>query len=171
MNTLDQLTETLLPALELAGIVEGEYLIIGSAAEFIGGYVDKFGDVDILVSKETFQRLIDDNFEWYYSETVDPKVKIIRIGFLDIISHEGDWLEKEKDSTHAYPILSPNNLIEWRLFAGRPKDQLRAWQLIHKFYAMLRQYLEPDPLPNKLLEIKTIEQNMFDYQTCLMEMR
>ena len=105
MNTLDQLTETLLPALELAGIVEG------------------------------------------------------------------DWLEKEKDSTHAYPILSPNNPIEWRLFAGRPKDQLRAWQLIHKFYAMLRQYLETGPTPNKLREIKTIEQNMFDYQTRLMEMR
>ena len=35
MNTLDQLTETLLPALELAGIVEGEYLIIGSVAETV----------------------------------------------------------------------------------------------------------------------------------------
>ena len=40
MNTHKQLNETLLPSLELTGIKNDEYLIVGSAGEFIGGYVE-----------------------------------------------------------------------------------------------------------------------------------
>ena len=130
MNTLGQLNKTLLPALELTGIRKGEYLIVGSAGEFIGGYVNKFGDVDILVNPETFQRLVDNNFVWYSADEMNTTVRIIRIGLLDIIEHHGDWLKAEKDSTYSLPVLKYYDLVEWRIQMGRPKDQLKAWQFV-----------------------------------------
>lgn len=170
MNTLGQLNKTLLPALELTGIRKGEYLIVGSAGEFIGGYVNKFGDVDILVNPETFQRLVDNNFVWYNADEMNTTVRIIRIGLLDIIEHHGDWLKAEKNSTYSLPVLKYYDLVEWRIQMGRPKDQLKAWQLIHTIYADLRSVLACDPPLSMLIKLKTSEQQMFDYQKRLMDL-
>lgn len=170
MNTHKQLNETLLPSLELTGIKNDEYLIVGSAGEFIGGYVDKFGDVDILVGPETFQRLIDNNFVCVYGDELETPVRIVRIGHLDIIEHHGDWLKAEKDKTYNLPILKCYDLVEWRIQMGRPKDQLKAWQLIHTIYADLRSVLACDPPLSMLVKLKTSEQQMFDYQKRLMDL-
>lgn len=170
MNTIEQLSKTLLPALEMTGIKQNEYLIVGSAGEFIAGFAKKFGDVDILVNPETFQRLVDNSFVWYHGDELETTVRIIRIGLLDIIEHHGEWLDKARSDAHNHPILTWNGMVDWRIYMGRPKDQLRAWQLNFAIYERARSVLKSDPPLIMLAELKDAEEQMFAYQKQLMEM-
>lgn len=171
MNTFADLVATLDPVLELLGIKKEEYLIIGSAAEYIGGYVEKFGDVDIYVSPETFKRLMGEYFE-VTVKTLDcgGSLRVIRVGMVDVIEHEGDWLNCDKDPRSKYPIPNRYGLIENRIQMGRVKDQVKAWQLIHTVYSELRAMAFRDPSLALLASMRTTEQTMFDFQTRLMEL-
>lgn len=171
MNTIEQLKDTLTPILELTGIEKDEYLIIGSAAEFLAGLGVVFGDVDLYISPKTFKRLVGNHFQYEISHETDTPTKIIRIGMVDIIEHNEDWLEKERNTLVSLPILGNPNLIEWRICTGRQKDQLKAFQLCHRLYSNLRTVALNDPPLSALVQLKAAEEMIFGFQQRLMEMR
>ena len=162
MNKLEQLNRTLLPVLDLVKIESTEYLIVASAAEFISGFCKSFNDVDIIVSEDVFNRLIDDMFQYELITFAGKNVRRIRVGSVDIIEHYGDWLDRPKHLVLDLPVLNTTDLIEWRIQTGRIKDQLRAWQIIHQVYEGKQ--------PETLLGWSGIEDKLFQYQQQLMEM-
>ena len=170
MNKLEQLNRALLPVLDLVKIKSTEYLIIGSAAEFISGFCKSFNDVDIIVSKDVFNRLIDDMFRYELITFAGKNVRRIRVGSVDIIEHYGDWLDRPKHLVTNLPVLGTEDLIEWRIETGRTKDQLRAWQIIHQIYADARPIVLSNPPLAALPGLLEIESKIFKYQQQLMEM-
>lgn len=131
MDKLTEFKETLIPVLSLTNLTNKDYLVVGSAAEFLAGIGISFGDIDLLVSKEIFKRLKDDEFVEIDREIDGKKFSTIRIGMVDIIEDNDNWLIHNPQYHHDFPTLNTVMLVEHRLWIGRKKDQLKAWQLIH----------------------------------------
>lgn len=171
MNTLKQLKETLLPILDMTNLSSSKFLIVGSAAEYLANLGVVFGDVDIYVSPETFKRLVDEEFKFEIKHETETPTRVIRIGMVDIIEHKGEWLNKEKTFANDFPVLTQQNMLEWRLWMGRSKDQLKAWQIIRTLYKPLQELLFLNPplavLNGVIPTIKYLEK----FQDRLMEMR
>lgn len=119
------------PVISLVSLKPEDYLIIGGAAESMIGFVSCFNDIDIIVSPETFKKLID--LEYVVTNINKPIAnRSITIGNVDIIEHLGDWIdENNKQMIGKYPVLKFHKMIEIRIAMGRDKDRLRAWELIH----------------------------------------
>lgn len=132
MNTLEQLEKLLPPVLQMTGIKEDEYLIVSGAAEFLAGLGTRFGDVDILISPKTFKRLRGEMFQYAIRDFAGKPTRVIRVGYVDLIEHTGDWFNVPRNPNVQYPIMDDEHLVKWRIEIGRHKDQLRAWQLIHQ---------------------------------------
>lgn len=121
MKTLKELSDALDPVLELTGI--SEYVMMGSAAEFMEDLALSFDDADILVTTETFNRLKADGYKVHLNLNVNRN--IIRIGRVDIIEHEGERI-KYGVSTSNYPHLNKVDLIEFRIESGREKRSIES---------------------------------------------
>lgn len=167
MNTLKEINTALQAVLDMAEITRDEYLIVGSAAEFIADLATRFGDIDIVVTKKTFTRLQKNMFQWTANNFAGQKSRVIRIGLVDIIElEEEEWLKAPRNQHVIYPILNDVYLIKWRISIGREKDQLRAWRMIHKLTTKPLQQIDLEPsmnpgdvdqillgLSNKLMEL------------------
>lgn len=171
MNTLNQLKNTLIPILEMTNLTADDFLIVGSAAEYIAGLGVVFGDVDIYVSPETFKRLTDDNFEYKTKHETNVPTRVIRIGMVDIVEHKGEWLNKPRSLNSELPILDNQHLIKWRIWMGRDKDQLKAWQVIHTILTPLQELLFSDPPLAVLSSVLPTIKILNGYQQQLMDMR
>jgi len=132
MNTIKQLEEALLPVLEMTQIKPDDYLIVSGAAEFLAGLSTRFGDVDVIINNETFRRLKREMYCYSTRDFAGKQCRVIRIGHVDLIEHTGDWFNVPRNSFIQYPIMDDEHLVKWRIEIGRPKDQLRAWQMIHQ---------------------------------------
>ena len=167
MNTLKEINTVLQSVLDMTEIARDEYLIVSSAAEYIAGLGTRFGDIDIVVTKKTFTRLQKNMFHWTTKDFAGQKIRVIRIGMVDIIELEDEkWLKAPRNQHAIYPILSDVYLIKWRIHIGREKDQLRAWQMIHKLTPKSLQQidLEPRVIPG------AVNQILFDLSNKLMEL-
>ncbi len=171
MNTLEQFKQTLIPVLELTSISHDEYLIIGSAAEFYAGLGVVFGDVDIIVSEETFKKVIGLGLTYVIQHETSTPTRVIRVGLVDIIEHKGEWLNKPRREDLSFPILPNKELIEWRIWMGRPKDQLKAFQLCQHIYASIRSIVLSNPPFSVNTGLSEVEKMIFNFQQRLMEMR
>lgn len=163
MKTFKELSETLDPVLELTGI--SEYVMMGSAAEFMEDLALSFDDVDILVTTETFNRLKADGYKVH----LNVNRNIIRIGRVDIIEHEEKWIKYGVKSS-SYTHLNKIDLIEFRIESGREKDQLKAWQMCHQLlqpYYVARHLGRPSPTHASLEQVEKIVQR-FHYKLSAM---
>ena len=167
MNTLKEINTVLQAVLDMTEIARDEYLIVSSAAEYIAGLATRFGDIDIVVTKKTFTRLQKNMFQSTTKDFAGQKTRVIRIGMVDIIElEEEEWLKAPRNQHAIYPILSDVYLIKWRIRIGREKDQLRAWQMIHKLTPKSLQQidLEPRVIPG------AVDQILFGLSNKLMEL-
>ena len=165
MKTLKELSDALDPVLELTGITK--YAMIGSAAEFMEDLALSFGDVDILVTTETFKKLKVDGFKSHLNSEVNRHIS--RIGHVDIIEHDEKWI-KYGVGTSNYPHLNKVDLIEFRIESGREKDQLKAWQMCHQLlqqYYTARRLGRPYPTRVSLEQVEKIVQR-FHYKLSAM---
>lgn len=129
--TCFKIEQQLDPVISLVNLTTDDYLIIGSAAESMIGFVSCFNDIDIIVSPKIFKKLID--LDYVVTNINKPIAnRSITIGNVDIIEHLGDWTDsKNKQMISKYPVLKYHKMIEIRIAMGRDKDRLRAWELIH----------------------------------------
>lgn len=147
MNTFQEINTTLPAVLDLTSLGDHEYLVVSGAAEFLAGLGTRFGDIDIIVDPNTFKRLCGNMFQYEIKDFAGKECRIIRIGLVDIIECKDlDWFLAPRNKGVCFPILDDEHLIKWRIAIGRDKDQVRAWQMIHKF------------TPNSLQQIGMLEQ-------------
>lgn len=132
--------------LEVLGLDHKEFLIVGTAAECLVGLVKPFTDIDVVVSDEVFKRLMGDHFEVSTHGSDSNMVRLIRIGHVKVIEANTDmWLSKFKHMGSGFPTLNTYEMIEWRIWMGRTKDLLRAWELV----ALLEKSI---PVPDNLID-------------------
>ena len=131
---LAKITNSLEPVLKLTGLDRNEYILVGNAAEALVGVVKPFTDVDVLVNTVVFKSLLDEHYEVSVEERgcTCTKMRMIRFGNVKIIEARDDqWITKTGDQSNDFPILQLQDMIEWRIWMGRTKDLLRAWELVY----------------------------------------
>lgn len=144
--TRDKKFNELNVTLEVLGLTSDEFLIVGSAAESLVGINKPFTDIDVVVSAETFKRLVSNQFEVTTRGSDSNRVRLIAIGHVKVIEANTDrWLDMSKHTGYELPILNTHEMIEWRIWMGRTKDLLRAWELV----ALLEKSI---PVPDNLID-------------------
>lgn len=119
--------------LEVLGLNHKEFLIVGTAAECLMGLVKPFADIDVVVSNEVFKRLMGNQFEVTTRGSDSNRARLIAIGHVKVIEANTDmWLNKLKHMGSGFPTLNTYEMIDWRIWMGREKDLLRAWELVYK---------------------------------------
>lgn len=149
-----RINEQVPPVLKLLELEEHEYMLVGSAAEALAGVVRLFADIDIVVRPETFQRLLKDGFLSNTSIVTRGcecnRIRTIKVGNCKIIeANTLMWFDKLDIDNPIADVelnkLSITDMIEWRIWMGRTKDLLRAWELV---------YLFENSIPTNLLDME-----------------
>lgn len=166
MNKMEDIDKILPAVLEMTDIQFGEYVIVGSAAEFIAGFSKKFRDIDVWVSPEVFKKAMDKGFEY---ET-KWGTRVINVGCVEIVETDGTILSKPFRKGYSHPILNDIDMIEWRMELGRPKDKVRAWEMAHHAYAGVRESLLNPQMRSVQDCARTVEKDIFELQQRLIKL-
>lgn len=165
MNNIEDIHRVLPAALELAAIQPDEYILVGSAAEFIAGFTKDFRNIDIWVPNSVFEKALKQGLE----VKTRYHTRVISIGYVDIFESSTKYFLKPKRENAPYTMLKNMDMIGWRLIMGSPKDKLRVWEITHHLYASLRQIMMENPESAAINGLTEMENVIFKIQKHLIE--
>lgn len=114
----------------------GEYMVVGSGIMAVYGIRD-YKDIDILVSKKLFNRLLN-NKKWKLSQ-IKNRGSVLKMKKYEVANSflcknyrpDTNWLIKNAEIINGVPFLPFSELVKFKKALGRKKD-LRDIQLIEK---------------------------------------